>query len=137
MIRIGWALKVGLMTRETVGWRAGETIVHMALIAGSRRMRPEQRKACFAVIETLAAKPGDLPAGDRAAVALLAAHGKPGLAMVRIGGGVEIFLMAGAALQRQIDELRRALLHMTIITADVLMQPKQRESRSLMHRRNL
>lgn len=41
MIGIGWALKVGLMTRETVGWRAGETIVHMTLITGSHRMRAD------------------------------------------------------------------------------------------------
>lgn len=137
MIRIGWTLKVGLMTRETIRRRAGETIVHVALIASNRRMRPEQRKACFVVIEPLAAETRDLPAGDRAVVALFAAHGKSGLTMVGIGSGVKIFLMAGAALQRQIDELRRALLRVAMITADVLMQPEQRKTRGLMHRRNL
>lgn len=137
MIRIGRALKVGLMARKAFSRGAGETIVHVTLIASDCRMRTEQRKTCFAVIETLAAETCDLPTGNRAVVALLAAHGKTGLAMIRIGGGVEIFLMAGAALQRQIDELRCALLRVAVITADMLMQPEQRKARSLMHRRNL
>ncbi len=62
------------MTRETIRGRAGETIVQMTLIASGRRVRAKQRKTCFTVVKTLAAQTRDLPAGDRAAVALLAAQ---------------------------------------------------------------
>lgn len=74
VIGIRRVLKIILMTREAIGRRAGETIVEVTLIASGRRVRAKQRKTCFIVIKTLAAQTRGLPAGDRAAVALLAAQ---------------------------------------------------------------
>lgn len=51
VIRIRGALKVRLMTGETIHGRAGITIIHVALIARRRRVRAQQSKSCFVVIE--------------------------------------------------------------------------------------
>ena len=79
-------------------------------------------------------EPRHLPAGNRAAVALLAIRRKARLLMIRIRRGRIILLMTRAALQRQINELRGSLPGVTIIAAHVLVQPQQRKARGLMHR---
>lgn len=69
-----------------------------------------------------------LPAGNRAAVALLTIRRKARLLMIRIRRGRIILLMARATLQRQINKLCRPLSGMTIIAAHMLMQPHQRKA---------
>jgi hypothetical protein len=52
---------------------------------------------------------------------LFATKRKTRLAVIGIGGGLVILAVAHAALQRQIDELHRALLRVAIVAAHVLM----------------
>ena len=75
MIRVRGFLKIRLMAGETIHRRAGKAVVSMALVTGGRGMRAEQWKARAAVIETAEiARAGNLPSGNRAAVAYFAAH---------------------------------------------------------------
>ena len=74
VIRIGRALKIVLMAGKTIFRRAGKTAINVAFRTFGSRMGAHQRKTGSAVIEALAAKSCDLPAGNRAVMALLAAH---------------------------------------------------------------
>jgi hypothetical protein len=121
VIRIRRFLISALMARKTIHRRSRETIVHMTLIARHGRMHTEQWETRAAVIEL--AESRHLPAGNRAAVTLLTIRRKTRLLMIRIRRGRIILLMTSAALQRQIDELRRPLPGVTIIAAHVLVQP--------------
>mgnify|MGYP001615661528 FL=1 len=100
MIGVGRVLKIILMARETILRRARETIVDMAARTIHRIVRAEQWKRGAVVIEALPRETSGLPAGDHAAVALLAANRKPCLLVIGIRRGFKIFYMTRAALQR-------------------------------------
>lgn len=126
------------MTSKAIRRRAGETVVGVTLIAGHSRMHAEQRKARAAVIKTAeVAGTGCLPSRNCAAVALLASHRETGQLVIRIRRGFIILPVAGAALQRHIDESAFALCGVTIIAADMLVPPEQWKTRGLMHDRHL
>lgn len=51
MIGVGRPLEIRLMAREAIARRSREAIVHVALIAGRRRMRADQCEARAVMIE--------------------------------------------------------------------------------------
>lgn len=137
VIRVRGFLKICLMAGKTIRRRAGKTIVRVTLVAGGRRVRAEQRKTRAAVIETAEiARAGNLPTGDRAAVAYFAAQRKTGELVIRIGGGFVILSMANPALQRHIDKPAFALRSVAIVATNVLVPAQQRETSRLMHHRH-
>ncbi len=129
VIRVRSLLKIRLMAGEAIRRRAGKAIVCVALVAGGRGVSAEQWKSRAAVIETAEiARAGNLPSGNRAAVAYFAAQRKTGELMIRIGRGLVILAMANPALQRHVDESALALRSVAIVAADVLMPTQQRET---------
>jgi hypothetical protein len=110
MVGIGGFLKISLMTRKAIRRCAGKAIVRVTLVAGGRGMRAEQWETRATVIETAEiARAGELPSGNRAAVALLTPQRKTRELMIRIGRGLVILAMANPALQGHIDESAFAL----------------------------
>lgn len=106
----------------------------MALVAGGRGVRAEQREARAAVIETAEiARAGNLPSRDRTAMAYFAAPRKTGELVIRIGRGLVILAVANPALQRHINESALTLRSVAIVAAHVLMPALQRETRCLMN----
>ena len=138
MIRVGGFLKIRLMAGEAIRRRAGKAIVRVALVAVGRGMRAEQWKARAAVIETAEiARTGNLPSGNRAAVAYFAAQRKTGELVIRVRGCFILLAMANPALQRHIDESAFALRSVAIVAAGVLMPAQQRKTGRLMQDRHL
>ena len=105
MIGIRRALKIGLMARVTIRRRSGKTIVDMALIAGRRHMRAEQRETRFVVIE----RRGLPSAGGVAARAVVREIRRR---VIRIRGALKIRLMTREAIHRRAGE---AIIHMAQI----------------------
>ncbi len=94
VIRIGWALKVGLMAREAIRRGAGETIVRVALTAIDCCVRAEQGEARFIVIIRRRSP-------DIIVVANLAIFGKITGDVIRVGGALKIVLMTGKTIFRR------------------------------------
>ncbi len=100
-------------------------------------MRSDQRKSRAIMIETAEiARAGELPSGNRAAVALLTPQRKTRELVIRIGRGLVILAMANPALQRHVDEFAFARRGVAIVTADVLVPAPQRETGRLMYDRH-
>lgn len=106
MIGIRRPLEIRLMAGEAIPRRAGKAIVHVALGASRRRMRAEQRKARFVVIE----RRGLPGAGGVAARAGLRKIRRD---MIRICRALKITLMAGEAVRRRAG---KTIVHVTMIT---------------------
>ncbi len=93
VIGIRGPLEIRLMAGEAIRRRAGKAIVHVTLRASRRRVRAEQRKTRFIVIESRG-----LPRARR--VTARAGLRKIRRDVIRIRRALEIALMAGEAVLR-------------------------------------
>jgi hypothetical protein len=108
VIGIRRPLKIRLMAGEAIHRRAGKAIVHVALRASRRRMRAEQRKARFVVIESRWL-PGVGGVAARASLRKIRRD------VIRIRRVLKIALMAGETIFRRTGE---AIVHVTLIACD-------------------
>ncbi len=105
VIGIGRLLEIRLMAGEAIRRRAGEAIIHVTLRARRRRVRAEQRKARFVVIENRG-----LPGAGR--VAARAGLRKIRRDVIRIRRVLKITLVAREAIRWR---AREAIVHMAQI----------------------
>jgi hypothetical protein len=114
-------LEIRLMAGEAIHRRAGKAIVHVALRASRRRVRAEQRKARFVMIESRR-----LPGARR--VAARAGLRKIRRDVIRIRRALKIALMAGEAVRRRAGE---AIVHVTQIACYGEMRAGERKLRAV------
>jgi hypothetical protein len=121
VIGIRGSLEIRLMAGEAIHRRTGKAIVHVTLRASRCRMRAEQRKARFVMIESCG-----LPGTRR--VAARAGLRKIRRDMIRIRRALKIALMAGEAVFRRSG---KTVVHVTLIAGDSKMCAGERKLRAV------
>jgi len=120
VIGIRGPLEIRLMAGEAIRRRTGKAIVHVTLRASRRRMRAEQRKARFVVIERRGL-PGARGMARSAIAREIGGH------MIGIGRALEIALMTREAIRRR---ARKTIVRMALIARHREMRAGERKARA-------